>query len=1056
MVILDRNNGEVLFANEALAKMFGVESVARVAEMDHTKSWVDQAQFAEAMAGFGRKELLVNFEAHRRREDDSRFWVLMNTQPIIFEGRDAGIIWHAYINARLTLDKLTSAIENISDGFAIYDLDDRLEFYNSKLAEMYGLSDEDLREGVTLQELRELNNKRGLYAGGAQIELPPLSERHIDKDTISPFADGRTIEFRQRQINEGGCVILFSDITKRLRAEEELRVAKEQAEAATEAKSEFVATVSHEVRTPMNGVLGMARLLLETPLLAEQREFAQNVVSSGEALLTILNDLLDISKLEAGKLDIDMVSFAPAQMITDTIGIMAPSAREKGLTLTCDISPDLPRVLMGDVNRVRQILFNLLSNAIKFTDKGNVNVAISGAAGDDGKCRFVMSVKDTGPGLAKAEATKLFAPYAQASADVARKYGGTGLGLSICRRLARLMGGEIRLKTAPGKGCVFTLSMALEIGNENDAVVSLPNLPVPGQDQSRNLPFAPRVLLVEDNSMNRKVAIGMMQKMASETAVAKNGQEALELIISQGPFHVVLMDLHMPVMDGLETTRQVRRLESSASRTPIIGLTAAATRHEIDACLEAGMSDVVTKPIDPVLLKNAIRRLIGAGPADEGAEKDEVLSFDTLRQLGEDFGAAAVDDFISQFHEIAPKAVEKFTEASGVGDKLGMNFHAHDLKNSAAIVGLTKLSLLCRNIEVACQEKTLHQARLLGSDLAIALEEALAALATYGQTAPTQKATAQSKVLRETAHDLRGILNRILGSVVHLEDGVATPLTADEVEFHTETIAGESRQMIDTLGQIAGRYAGAGEPIDDTIEAQQASAVSTRRESVLIVEDDILLARSLTSYMTKQGFDAMWVETGAAMFKEIDKRSFDCYVVDLTLPDEDGIVLLRKLRVRTDTPIIVQTGRDNLDDKLAAFELGADDYVTKPVDPRELTMRLKSVLKRTEDINQGKDDILHVGDFVIDRSRHEVRGGDGSSVDFTQLEFQMLWALSNAEGLVVSRDTLVDTVYSGDGPATLRAINIVMSRLRKKLGKQAVVSVRGKGYKCGLPVSRPD
>lgn len=401
---------------------------------------------------------------------------------------------------------------------------------------------------------------------------------------------------------------LQAEVKQRIQAEKEMEAAKNEAEAAARAKSEFVAVVSHEVRTPMNGVLGIARLLLETPLLPEQREYAENVVESGEALMIILNDLLDISKLEAGKLDIETAPFTPAQMITDTVIVMASNAREKGLKLICDIDTDMPAVLVGDVNRIRQVLFNLLSNAIKFTTLGSITVAAKGTQNDNGLCAFELSVADTGIGINEEEKEKLFAPYVQANVDVARRYGGTGLGLSICRHLVELMGGEIQLDSIKGKGSTFTFSVALNVGEEKD----IPTRPARTEADlvdGVGLTYKPHILLVEDNYMNRKVALGFMRKIAKDCAVTENGQEALDLISKAEPFDVILMDRHMPVMDGIEATRKIRAMEGPTSRIPIIGLTAAATSHEIQTCLEAGMNDVVTKPINPRELREAVLRL---------------------------------------------------------------------------------------------------------------------------------------------------------------------------------------------------------------------------------------------------------------------------------------------------------------------------------------------------------------------------------------------------------------------------------------------------------------
>lgn len=228
------------------------------------------------------------------------------------------------------------------------------------------------------------------------------------------------------------------------------------------------------------------------------------------------------------------------------------------------------------------------------------------------------------------------------------------------------------------------------------------------------------------------------------------------------------------------------------------------------------------------------------------------------------------------------------------------------------------------------------------------------------------------------------------------------------------------------------------------------------QNSVLLIEDDLSFARTMTGYLVDQGFDAVSVGDSAEMFKAIDVRGFDCYIVDLTLPDEDGIVLIRKLRSRSNAPIIVLTGREGIEDKSASFELGADDYITKPVDPRELVLRLNSNLKRVAEAGSASDDVLHIGSFVVDRARHEAFGTDGTAIKFTQAEIHLIWVLAEADGKVLSRETLVDAVFSGEGPETFRAVDVAVSRLRKKLGKDAIVTVHNQGYKCGLSVARPD
>lgn len=234
---------------------------------------------------------------------------------------------------------------------------------------------------------------------------------------------------------------------------------------------------------------------------------------------------------------------------------------------------------------------------------------------------------------------------------------------------------------------------------------------------------------------------------------------------------------------------------------------------------------------------------------------------------------------------------------------------------------------------------------------------------------------------------------------------------------------------------------------------RQSSGGTTARESILVIEDDISFARLLVSFLVKQGYDADTVPTAAEMFRKLDEKTYDCLIVDLTLPDEDGIVLVRKLHARSIGPLIVLTGREGIDDKLASFEVGADDYVTKPVDPREIVMRIRAVRSRSTTWGSGVADRLKLGPFVLDNERREVSREDGTIVEFTPAEFKLMWVLAQADGKLLSRDILVDAVSTGDGPASFRAVDILVSRVRKKLAKDAIQTVPNAGYKCGLPVS---
>ena len=532
------------------------------------------------------------------------------------------------------------------------------------------------------------------------------------------------------------------------RLEQEMK----EREAAAQAKSDFVAVVSHEVRTPMNGVLGMARLILDTELSEEQKDFAHTIVDSGEALLIILNDLLDISKLEAGKLEIEAVPFNLRILVEETINVMDTRAREKGLHLSYTFDSEVPKILLGDGNRLRQILFNFLSNAIKFTNEGGITVSFFSKQLYGNNCQLSMAVTDTGIGIAEETANKLFAPYVQAASG-ARKYGGTGLGLSICRQLADLMGGVIELDSNPGKGSTFTLKAPFEITSAEPKMIGLdPLFPLLADSRTHEVEQHDvghlNILLVEDNLVNRKVAVGMVQNLGHQVTVAENGLEALEYLDSGGPFDAILMDRHMPVMDGIEATQKIRAMDGPIADIPIIALTAAVTDYEVETCLESGMNDMVTKPVDPRDLKAALARNVGPAASDGSIPKpvirkspildgDEppVLDPGVLDRLRTDYGDEMFNELSDDFRRIGESSVTEFHKAAEGDDPDPMMRYAHDLKGSAATMGLMKLSRLCQGIELACKEERLDDARRLGADLSPALAEAMGALSSERDTA---------------------------------------------------------------------------------------------------------------------------------------------------------------------------------------------------------------------------------------------------------------------------------------------------------------------------------
>lgn len=384
----------------------------------------------------------------------------------------------------------------------------------------------------------------------------------------------------------------------------QLEAALHDAKSANEAKSAFLATMSHEVRTPLTGILGIVSLIKHTQLSKKQRDYIDTIQYSGDTLLALLNDLLDITKIETGKLDLENLTFNTRRFVSSVVDLMKSRAEEKGVVFDFRIAPDVPEHIEADPTRLRQVLLNLVSNAIKFTEQGAVDVYVSIADIQNRNMLLRFEITDTGIGIPHDVQQKLFQEYTQVNASISRRFGGTGLGLSICRKIVELMDGRIGLNSEPGHGSTFwfeiPVTSAKPSNPENDAGPSSPAF-----DKRGDL----HILVAEDNGINQRVIAGLLERCGHTVTIAGNGEQALSFLRNPDfPCDLVFMDVQMPVLDGISATRQIRELSGSRNAIPIIALTAGSADSDRTSCLDAGMDDFLMKPLNPNDLYAKINR----------------------------------------------------------------------------------------------------------------------------------------------------------------------------------------------------------------------------------------------------------------------------------------------------------------------------------------------------------------------------------------------------------------------------------------------------------------
>jgi PAS domain S-box-containing protein len=472
---------------------------------------------------------------------------------------------------------------------------------NQAAEQVYGYSRADLL-GLPITQLASEQHRRVAIRKLHRLRrFPHLSApfEQVTKDgnTILAQAIIHEIEFDGRAAR----IVIVNDITEITRAQKQLQAAVKQAEEASRSKSRFLATMSHEIRTPMNGVIGMTHLLLNTRLDPEQREHVDTIRSSGEVLLNIINDVLDFSKIESGRLEFERVEVSLPRVMQEAVGLVTPAANTKQLAIHLEIAPDVPTCVSGDPGRLCQVVINLLGNAVKFTEKGQVTLRLTLDGQTPEAARLRFNVCDSGIGIDPDRLPILFEPFTQADASTTRRFGGTGLGLAISKSLVELMGGEIGCESTLGQGSNFwfVLPMA-RLVPQSTPQTSGPRSPDPRPLHTSRNPL--RVLVAEDNPINQTLVVHLLRRLGHTAEIVANGQQAVEAY-RRCAFSLILMDTHMPEMDGFEATRQIRQLEDPCQKTVIISITANALEGDRERSLAAGMDDYLSKPINIALFE---------------------------------------------------------------------------------------------------------------------------------------------------------------------------------------------------------------------------------------------------------------------------------------------------------------------------------------------------------------------------------------------------------------------------------------------------------------------
>jgi len=671
---------------------------------------------------FYKKQANHQVEYRIRHKDGYYIWVLDRGMVVSRtpEGLPARVIGtHTDITERklaeqaiiISEEKYRNILANMNLGLLEVDNDEIIRFANQSFCEMSGYSIDEILgkkagalfpagEGIEILDHKNSLRKKGVSDA---YELTVRNKRGDIKWWLISGAP------RYNDLGElVGSIGIHLDITDRKTLELELNVAREIAEQSVRTKEAFLANMSHEIRTPMNAIMGMGRQLEKTNLQEQQRFFLNTINMASDHLLVVINDILDISKIEAGKLELENTGFNLSEVLQHVVRVMQPRAEEKGLELKTILDKSIAPVLIGDSHRINQILLNLISNAIKFTEKGGVTISVILDEKIEQKQVIEFSIKDTGIGISAEFVEHIFDKFSQEERATARKYGGTGLGMAITKELVELMQGHISINSKKGAGTEILIELPFKVGTEHD-------LPKANKDFSDTASLQGiRILLAEDNEMNRLVANTVLENYGVLITEAKNGAEAVDAL-KKGQYDIVLMDMQMPIMDGMEATEVIRN--EMKLDIPIIALTANAIKGDSERYMAIGMNGFISKPFEENDLINAIATVLklenvgsepGANKREKAIETKPLFSLEKLEQIGRG-DKEFINKMIELFLQQMPETIAELRDAFEREDILAVRKVAHKVKPMIDSLDIISLKNVVRELENSSEKPQLKK-----------------------------------------------------------------------------------------------------------------------------------------------------------------------------------------------------------------------------------------------------------------------------------------------------------------------------------------------------------